>query len=329
MKFLIAGFGSIGRRHFQNLVALGEKDILFYRTNQSTLHDEDIDQYPVFSDLGAALSCKPDAVIVSNPTAMHLQVAIPAVEAGCHVLMEKPLSNSMERVEEFGAAVAQADVQFLMGFQFRYHPGLKTIETIIGQGKIGRILSARAHWGEYLPGWHPWEDYRRGYAADEKLGGGVVLTLCHPLDYLRWLLGEVQFVWAIVGKLGDLELQVEDCAEIGLQFENGAIGSLHLSYNQRPTVHYLELVGTEGTVRWENETGAVNLYQASNRVWEKIEIPGDFTRNDLFLSEMRHFISVLNGEEKPTCTLSDGVRSLELALAAKNSAQLGKMVRLR
>ena len=92
MKFLIAGLGSIGRRHFRNLIALGEKDIVLLRTRKATLPDDELTGYPVETDLQEALqNHKPEAVIVANPTSMHLEVAIPAAEAGCHILLEKPV----------------------------------------------------------------------------------------------------------------------------------------------------------------------------------------------------------------------------------------------
>jgi len=246
MKFLIAGFGSIGRRHFRNLISLGEHDGHFLRSHQSTLPDEEIRDFPVYTDIESAFAQKPDAVIVSNPSSLHLDVAIPAAENGCHILMEKPLSNKMENVDQFVMAVRENGSKMLMGFQFRYHPSLKQIREMIEEEAIGRVLSVRAHWGEYLPDWHPWEDYRSSYSAQERLGGGVILTLCHPLDYLRWLIGEVEALWGFSGKLGDLDLEVEDTAEIGIKFSNGAVGSLHLSYNQLPTTHRLEIVVTGG-----------------------------------------------------------------------------------
>ncbi len=234
MKIMIAGLGSIGRRHLRNLLALGERDILLYRTQRSTLPDDELAGIPVETDLEAALARQPEAVIVSNPTALHMQVAIPAAQAGCHLLLEKPVAESMERIPELEAAVSENGVRVLVGFHFRYHPGLRCIRDLLAAGEIGRPLSVRAHWGEYLPGWHPWEDYRQGYSARLDLGGGVVLTLSHPLDYLRWLFGEVAALWAFTGKNSELELQVEDSAEIGLRFASGMLGSLHLDYNQRP-----------------------------------------------------------------------------------------------
>ncbi len=326
MKILIAGLGSIGRRHLHNLLALGESDILLYRSQRSTLPDEELAGFPVETDLAAALAYRPAAVIVSNPTALHFQVAIPAAEAGCHLFLEKPVSHTMEGVDRLQEAVRRGGGQVLTGFQLRFHPGLQTVRRLLNEGAIGRPLSVRAHWGEYLPGWHPWEDYRLGYSARADLGGGVVLTLCHPLDYLRWLLGEVAELWAFSDNLSDLELQVEDTAEIGLRFTSKAIGSLHLDFNQRPPAHHLEIIGTQGTIRWDNSDGAVQAYRSTSEKWDIYPAPDGFARNDLFLAQLRHFLAVARGESTPLCTLEDGVRALQLAMAVYESQQAGRLI---
>jgi predicted dehydrogenase len=227
----------------------------------------------------------------------------------------------------------------LVGFQFRFHPGLQKILSLLSGGAIGRPLSFRAHWGEWLPGWHPWEDYRWGFSARADLGGGVILTLSHPLDYLRWLFGEVETLWAFAGRLGDLELDVEDTAEIGLKFASGVLGSVHLDYNQRPPAHTLEIIGTHGVIRWDYADGAVSVVKAEDEIkdltprppslagkGEKFSLPAGFERNDLFLAEMRHFLDVCTGEARPMCTLEDGIQALRLALAARTSAEEGKLV---
>jgi predicted dehydrogenase len=333
MKILIAGFGSIGRRHFRNLRALGVDDFIFLRSGRSTLPDDEIAAYPAETEIQAALAHRPDAVVVANPTALHLDVAIPAARAGCHLFLEKPLSHSHDDVDELRDAVAAGGGQVLVGFQFRYHPGLARIRGWLnpsgngGQSSaIGRPLSARAHWGEYLPNWHPWEDYRKGYSARRDLGGGVVLTLCHPLDYLRWLLGEVSGLWAFTGRESDLGLEVEDTAEIGLRFANGVLGTVHLDYNQRPPSHHLEIIGTQGTIYWDNKDGAARLWRADTAEWEIFSPPDGFERNDLFRAQMRHFLAMIRGGEAPRCTLGDGIHALDLALAVYQSASSGQMV---
>jgi len=327
MKILIAGLGSIGRRHLKNLLALGESDILLYRTYHSTLPDDELKEFPVEQDISAALTHKPDAVVISNPTSMHLDIAIPAAEAGCFIFLEKPISHSLAGINELQAALQRGGSQVFVGFQFRFHPGLQLVKRLLSDGSIGRPISARAHWGEYLPHWHPWEDYRRGYSARSDLGGGVLLTLCHPFDYLRWLFGEVDSLWAFTGKLGDLDLEVEDTAEVGLRFTSGILGSLHLDYTQRPPAHYLELIGTNGTIRWDNDTGTVKQYRGADDRWQTFPTPENFERNDLFLSQMGHFLDIVNGVAEPLCTLDDGIRALQLALAAHQSSKQGKLIK--
>ena len=331
MKFLIAGLGSIGRRHIRNLWSLGERDIRLYRTHHSTLPEDEFAGLPVEIDLETALAWKPDAVIVTNPTALHLDVAIPAANKGCHLLLEKPISHTVNRLDELESIVQRNGVHVLVGFQFRFHPGLQRIAILLKEGAIGRPLSGCAHWGEYLPGWHPWEDYRQGYSARRDLGGGVILTLSHPMDYLRWLLGEVEALWALVSRLGDLEIDVEDTAEIGLHFASGALGSLHLDYNQRPPFHTLEIIGTNGTIRWDNVSGAVSIYSTIAKEgvpieeWKTYPPPAGFERNNLFLDEMCHFLEVIQGKVRPVCTLRDGRIALELAEAAYRSAKFGQL----
>ncbi len=328
MKFLIAGFGSIGRRHLRNLLALGERDIVLYRTHRSTLPTDEIEQFPTESSLEVALAHRPDAVIVSNPTALHLSVAIPAARQGCHILMEKPISHSMEGLNELREALRQGGGQLLMGFQLRFHPTLRTAAAVIASGEIGRPLAVRAHWGEYLPNWHPWEDYRRSYAARPELGGGVVLTLCHPLDYLRMVVGEVRAVHAMTATIPELELNVDAVAEILLGFENGAIGSVHLDYVQQPAQHTLQVIGSEGVLNWDSASGLLTWQRVGENQPHQAHPPADFERNWMFLEQMRHFLEVARGQSEPLCTLADGERALQIALAALESARQHQQIGL-
>lgn len=337
-KFLIAGLGSIGRRHFRNLIALDEKDIVLLRTRKATLPDDELAGYPVETDIHEALKKhKPDAVIVANPTALHLDIAIPAAQAGCAILLEKPISDLLDRLDVLQQVAQKSGSKILVGFQFRYYPTLNKARELIQANAIGKVLTLHAHWGEYLPQWHPWEDYRASYAARADLGGGVIRTLTHPLDYLRYLIGEVEALWSFNEHVSPLELDVEDVAEIGLKFSNGAIGGVHLNYVQRPPRHTLEIVGTQGTLRWDNADGVLQLQKfpapfASYSdlppapVIETFSPPEGFERNQLFVSQTRHFIETARGEAEPLCSLEDGIMALRLALAAVESQKSNRAV---
>ena len=131
MKFLIAGFGSIGRRHLRNLIELGEKDFVLLRSHHSTLPEDEIKDIPVETTVEAALSHHPDGVIIANPTALHLDVAIPAAKMGCAVFMEKPISGTPERLPELQNALRHNGGRLQMGFQFRFHPGLLKVKELL------------------------------------------------------------------------------------------------------------------------------------------------------------------------------------------------------
>ena len=340
-KFLIAGLGSIGRRHMRNLVALGEKDLILLRTRKTTLPENELAPFPQETDLQEALAKhKPDAVIVANPTSLHMDVAIPAAEAGCTILLEKPITNNMDGVDKLQAATRKSGAKVLVAFQFRHHPGLVRAKQFIDSGEIGRVVSAHVHFGEFLPAWHPWEDYRQGYAARADLGGGVVLTQCHSLDYLPWLVGKnVETAWGFTGKVSDLEVDVEDTAKIGLRFEGGALGSLHLDYNRQPPVHTFEVIGTRGTIKWDLVDGVTHIYRASPPTqdgraggegkWQSYSMPEDWERNVMFLEQMKHFAAVVCGEAEPACTLEDGIRVQRLVEAVRESQRTGQTVSFR
>lgn len=320
MKFLIAGLGSIGRRHLRNLKALGQQDIILYRTHQATLPDTELCDHPTFTNLDEALAEKPDGVIVSNPTALHLTVAQAAAEAGAALLIEKPISDSLIGIRDLQNTLKQTGRPVLVGFHFRYHPVLQEIKRIIDSNQLGKALKGHAHWGEYLPGWHPWEDYRNSYAARNDLGGGVLNTLSHPIDYLRWFMGEVGSVSADLANLSSLELDVEDNAELIFRFQNGSRATIHLDYYQQPPSHTLYLTLEGGLISWDNATGIANVTDAWNKTEYSITPPPDFTRNAMFLAEMEAFVRLCQGEDLPHCTLADGKRVQKIVDVARQSA---------
>jgi predicted dehydrogenase len=328
MKICIAGFGSIGRRHFRNLQLLGVKDIILYRTNKSTLPDDEIKNIPVETDFQKVLDQKPDALFVANPTALHMDVALPAAKQGCHIFMEKPISHNLDQVKELIEVSKASGAKIFVGFQFRFHPGLMLISSLLKEEAIGQVVNFNCRWGEYLPDWHPWEDYRKSYTSRKDLGGGVVNTLSHPLDYLAWLFGKVTAVQAYVQHTSPLELEVEDTADAILQFVNGLSGTVHLDYLQRPPQHTLEIVGMEGTIRWDNADGHVKVYRVENKQWETLQIAENFDRNELFLSETQHFLAVCSGKAEPSCNLEDGIHAQQLALAIHKSSEEGRRVAL-
>ena len=155
----------------------------------------------------------------------------------------------------------------------------------------------------------------------------MILTLCHPFDYLRYLLGEVVSVSAQESRSGGLGIDVEDSADVLLHFTNGAIGNVHLDYIERPPEHFMRIIGQNGVIYWNNSDGLVK-YSRSGGKWKKLSVPDGFDRNTLFLDEMRHFIACIDGNKQPLCTMDDGIQTLRIVLAAKQSAEEKRLVKL-
>jgi predicted dehydrogenase len=286
MKFLMIGLGGIGQRHLRNLRALAgpSAEILAYRVRRLShvLSDQlqiasDAgleEQYGVrvFADLDAALSERPDAAMICNPTSLHVPVAMAAASMGCHLFLEKPLSHNLDGVDELIRCVEQKNLVGLVGYQMRFHPCLQRLRNMLRDRAIGDIVAVRAEVGEYLPGWHPYEDYRQMYASRADLGGGVILSQIHELDYLYWLFGMPRRLMAVGGHLSGLEIDVEDTASILMECAvDGRPIPIHLhqDYVQRPPSRTCQIIGNAGKILVDFRKLAGGLFDGAGQTLQK------------------------------------------------------------
>jgi predicted dehydrogenase len=317
----LVGYGSIGRRHLANLHRLGVADWAVVHTGSGTLRFEPPCAVRRYPDLATALDAEePAFAVIANPTALHVVSALACVERAGALLLEKPVSHTVDGLDALAGAVAARGTDVLVGFQFRFDPGLRRVRELLCGQEIGEAMHVRVVWGEYLPLWHPWEDWRKSYAARRDLGGGVHHTLCHPFDYLRMLFGEPVGLVATLTEQGPLGLDVAEAADITLRFDRGLTAQVHLDYWSRPAAHWLEIIGTDGTITWDHVAGRLRIWQAVKGRWRTEAVPGVDARDELFLAEARHFLDVVGHRERPACTLGDGVQVARLCAAVERSA---------
>lgn len=325
-KFLVVGCGSIGRRHLGNLQSLGVDEIIAFDVVEERRHAvAEKFHVPVYADYEEALSQGVRAVLICSPTRLHLEQSLRAARMGCHLFIEKPIATSLEGLDELANLVQVNHIKTLVGCNFRFHPGLQKVKSLLETGTIGNIVSARAQFGQYLPSWHPWEDYRQGYSARRDLGGGVLLDRIHELDYIRWLLGEVSSVAALIGKLSHLEIDTEDTVDLLLGFSGGFFGTVHVDYVRRTYDCSFEVVGDQGTIQWSFQDHKVRWFMAAENCWHSLEWP-KYEVNSMYLDQFRHFFRLLEGQESSMADVSEGARVLEIALAARQAADEGKVV---
>lgn len=344
MKALFVGLGSIGQRHLRNFLQIcPQAEVSAVRStrtvpvlsdaNQVVTGSSISDHYGVmeYESLDIALKGKPNLVFVTNPSSMHLEIASRAMEAGAHVFIEKPLSHEWAGVE----ALAQAEKdsgqnRIAVGYQFRFHPVMKFVYSLLMQNRIGQLMGARLVNGEYMPGWHPYEDYRNSYAARRDLGGGALVTQIHDFDYALWFFGLPTQVFAVGGHLSSLDIDVEDSAQTLLSFErNGKTMpvSIALDYLQWPPSRGFTIVGDHGRIDCDLTTNVVTVSDRLAGKSERHEFPHSI-RNDIFLEELRNFLDFADGKSEPAVGLKGAMASLKVALAARHSLQNREVVKL-
>jgi len=213
-----------------------------------------------FTSLDDALAEQPDVVLVTNPTSLHVQTALRAVQTGAHVLVEKPLSHSLDGVD----ALLQAERVVMVGYNLRFHPGLQRLRQLVHTVRSGGWCRTRG--GRRVParlaslgGLSP------GYSAQRNLGGGPVLTFSHELTRCYWLLGAPASVTAVTGHASSLDIDTEDVAEMVLSYPNGVLASVHVDYVRREARRTLEVVGEAGILRWEYEATALLPLRSRHR----------------------------------------------------------------
>lgn len=329
MKVLVAGCGSVGRRHIKNLLSFGDVEVVSHDINidgrNKVLEMFGIKSYEDYAD---ALASGPDAVVVATPTNEHAASALKAAEAGCHLFIEKPVSHNIEGLVDVLATIKKKGLITLVGCNMRFHPGLKKAKELLDEGTAGRILSADIEAGSYMPEWRPGIDYRKIYSSRHDMGGGVVLDAIHEIDYARWMLGDVEMVCCMADKQSSLEIDVEDVADILLRFSSGVIGHVHLDYVQRSYARNCKFAGEDGVITWDFNEGRTGLFSAQDKQWTWFKQPTNYELNQMYVDEMQHFMNCLKGIEKPTLDIFGGVEDLKIALAAKQSAQGKRFISL-
>ena len=328
MKILVVGCGSIGQRHIQNLKKFSDVEVVACRMKGEIKEIEKKFDIKTVSGLDNGLAQNPDAVLITTPTSTHIPIALKVAGKGCHLFIEKPISDNLDGVDKFIKIINKNKLICMIGYNLRFHPGLRLIKEYLEKNTIGDIVSARVQAGQYLPDWHLTEDYRMSYSAKKSLGGGVILDLSHEIDYIRWLLGEVKEVLSFSGKLSHLEIETEDVAEILFRFKSGVIGEVHLDYIQRFPSRSCQIIGDEGTLLYDFNENKVRLSSQKDKGWRTLYEDEKYDKNQMYVDEIKHFIDCINRKKKPIVNETNGKKVLEIVTAAKESSKAKKVISL-
>lgn len=328
-KIAVIGCGSIGRRHIRNLLSLNWKDVVAYDKDPRKLSEVETEfGIKGFASLSELSSLNLKAALVCTPNSLHVPIAHEVAKTGAHLFIEKPLSHNFDGVDNLLAAVNKQQLITMVGCNFKFHPSFKKMKAILESGMLGRVLSARCQFGQYLPDWHPWEDYRKGYSARTDLGGGILLD-SHEFDYMQWFLGDVAQLFCFADKVSSLEIDTEDTAEVLLKFQSGTIAEIHLDYTQRAYQRDYEFFGENGTLKWDFQDRSVQLYLSNTQKWEIFEEPANYNLNAMYKEQIQHFLYSIENKTKTITDIFTAYRTLKLIMAAKESAKDGQLKKLK
>lgn len=323
MQALIVGYGSIGRRHAGNLLALrpGTGLEVLLRPGSPSVAQLPEGARAVYG-IEEALRAKPELAVLCTPSNTRLEYLLPLLDAGVPCYVEKPLVASAREAGELRAYLSRArhTPVVAIGCNLRLLPSLRRLRGLLAEGAIGKVVRASFTAGQWLPDWRPGTDYRRGYSARAETGGGVILDLIHEMDIARWLLGELALGHAAAGKFSRLEIAAEDTACLLLQGTQGPpLVTINLDYVSRRRVRRYELVGEEGTLVWDLDRAVLERADARGVSAVQTEAAA-FDVSRTYLDGLSEFLTSLAGGGKPSCDLMDGLLSAELALAARDQA---------
>lgn len=321
LKIAVIGCGSIGKRHLQNLAALGVSTIIACDADKQRLNDITRTMRGVipmhhFEDI---LTSTPrvDAVIIATPTHLHMAQALACAKKGINLMIEKPLSHSMEGVDALAALVKEKNLVCMMAMCYRFHPVYQKVKTLIDKGVFGPIYWADFTGGHYLPSWHPDQDYRKEYSGRKDMGGGVILTSgIHSFDTIRWLFGEMKTVHCIAGTVSNLSIDVEDVMECIMQSKKGSIVRLHLDFLRREKEDRFQIIGQNAMLKADVVAQRISLWKESTKRWTTTRYKT--STNEMYVKELQHFLTALKKNQTPMPDLAEGQKSLLLTLQAKS-----------
>jgi len=243
------------------------------------------------------------------------------------MLVEKPLSDSLEGTDRLLEQCRKAGVVLQVGYCLRYDAALVAAREALLAGQIGRLLCLRTEVGQYLPDWRPDRDYRSSVSARADLGGGALLELSHEIDYAIWLGGAIVSVLARLGQVSDLDINVEDVADLLVEFGGGAIGQLHMDMIQQAPTRLCRLIGTHGTIEWDGRTCTTRVFDPDAGAWSILH-QGARGDDAMYEDQLRHFLDCVGSGTQPRVSGEDGRRVLAVVEAARRASAEGREVSL-
>ncbi|MFS0821489.1 Gfo/Idh/MocA family protein [Bacillus sp. 1P02SD] len=276
-------------------------------------------QTKYFRDYEELLQQDLDAVIITSENSNHREHVVAAAKAGKHILCEKPIATTVEDAKEMIEVCKQHDVILQTAFPVRFNTAITRAKQIVENGELGQIFAIKGtNRGTNPGGW---------FIDKEQSGGGAVIDhTVHVVDIMRWVMGtEVREVYAEIDNT-ITSGPIDDCGILSIEFENDVFTTLDCSWSRNekyPTWGdvTLEIVGSEGTLK-------VDAFAQKTDLYSQDEVSWNYWGDNMDFELVKDFLNSVSIGKAPSITGFDGLKALEVALAAYESSEKKQPVKL-
>ncbi len=326
-EVLIIGVGSIGQRHLRCFQQTGRANASLCEVN-AELRDRVASEYGVkqaYAGLDAALADQHDAAVICAPAHLHIPMATQLAEAGVHLLIEKPLSTSLEGIDRLKQVIEDRGIMTAVAYVQRAQPTLEAMKQALDAGRIGRPVEVVVVCGQHFPLYRP--AYRDVYYRDRATGGGAIQdALTHMVNAVEWLVGPVEHVAADAAHQVLDGVEVEDTVHAIARHGN-VMASYSLNQYQAPNETTITVTGDQGTGRLELHRSRLRWMSKPETPWEDEDF-GTIERDTVFVRQANAFLDAMEHKRPPLCTLDEGIQTLKVNLAMLAAVEQGNWQRI-
>jgi predicted dehydrogenase len=318
-RILVVGVGSIGERHLRCFQKTGRADVALCEPN-AVLREKIADTYRPLAahdkfdcDTAGAY----DAVVICTPAHLHVGMAMDVVKSGRHLLLEKPVSISLDGVDHLLKAIDASNRAAGVAYVYRVNPVLQAMKKAINEGKVGRPTHMVVVAGQHFPTYRP--AYREIYYTKHATGGGAIQdALTHLVNAGEYLLGPISRVCCDAQHQVLEGVTVEDTVNV-LARHGDVMGSYAMNQFQAPNEVSFTVHGDEGSVRFDVHRNTLGIARERGGAWQE-QAFGPTERDDIFVAQANAFLDAVEGKAPPLCTMAEGVQTLRVNLALLFSA---------
>lgn len=304
-KFVVIGLGSIAKRHISNLRKLHPSSKI-YAVSSSGKNDSLPSGADEIITLDKVIEIKPQYAVVATPANLHVSIAKILLKHKIPVLIEKPLSHNLKECIELESFYSENQCKLAVGYCLRFLPSIQALKKYLDEDRLGKIYNVTAIVGQYLPLWRSDKNYKDSVSAKKSLGGGVLLELSHEFDYLFWLFGKSTLKYSSLRHSGELDIDVEDIADLVLVNKDNIHINVHMDFIQKSTYRICQIIAEKGRLECDLLSNKVILHEEKGS--SIIYSDSSYDMNNMYINMLRAF-------ENDSMTYNDFLGTVESSSA--------------